>query len=144
MVISLESVVSVVSIPGIHCGNDGSHLSPTGDSFEYNGPPNDLRDPVTVCHRTQCDNKPYVELEVPSSTLQAHLDANRQDFVGECLQNPDYVKRSFGYNNINRAKVEELFKQGKVCSSCFNLTSSIQSMTYILLQPMVATYHLQK
>jgi hypothetical protein len=93
----------------------GDLIGKCGDSFEYHGTPNDQPGVVTVCHRTSCDKAPFVELLVPSGQLQAHLDANGQDFVGECLQNPDYVKKSYGYNNNNRNKVEKLFKQTLVC-----------------------------
>ncbi|KAL3767439.1 hypothetical protein ACHAWO_012829 [Cyclotella atomus] len=82
-------------------------------TFEYNPPPQQqlTGETVTVCHITNCDSKPYEELQVPSSTLQVHLDANTEDFVGECLAKPEYVTRSYSYNEKNRENVEDLFKE---------------------------------
>lgn len=90
----------------------GDFVGQCESTFEYNAPPeDDNSDTVTICHVTNCDSAPYTELQVPSSTVQAHLDANAQDFIGECLQNPDYVKKSYSYNKNNREKVEVLFKE---------------------------------
>jgi hypothetical protein len=104
-------------------------------TFEYNPPPQQqlTGETVTVCHITNCDSKPYEELQVPSSTLQVHLDANTEDFVGECLAKPEYVTRSYSYNEKNRENVEDLFKEeepesppdGKLKLNCFDVPTAL-------------------
>lgn len=91
--------------------NHGDFIGECGDAFRYLGLFDPNTEPVTVCHFTSCDNSPWIEVQISSSTLEAHLSSNTNDFVGECLQNPEYVTKSYGYNVKNRGMVEKLFKQ---------------------------------
>lgn len=105
----------------------GDFIGKCEQTFEYIAPPQPRNvGTVTVCHVTNCDSTPYQELQVPSNTVGAHLNANTEDFVGECLAEPEYVTKSYLYNKDNREKVEDMFKQeepeaetdGELTSNC--------------------------
>jgi hypothetical protein len=122
--------------------NHGDFIGKCEETFEYNAPPPKANaETVTVCHKTNCDSAPFTELQVPSSTVQAHLNANTQDFIGECLLIPEYVTKSYSYNKDNREKVEEMFKQeepesfteGKFKICRFMLYALTQSLIYFML-----------
>lgn len=91
--------------------NHGDFIGECGDTFKYLGMYDPNAEPVTVCHYTSCDSSPWIEVQISSSVLELHLGSHPNDFVGECLQNPEYVSKSWGYNVKNRGMVETLFQK---------------------------------